>query len=110
MRRRRRGVWARPRPRGDDPANADRASLARSQMAVFDRQSPPVREAFANSLFGVAVDIVREVEARGPNDAVRAACKARGIYPCDLGTDGVVIETVRAIDAAEARALKAAAG
>jgi hypothetical protein len=104
-RRRRARYLPRP-PQDEDPGNRDRRELARQQMRAFDAQAPQVREAFANSRFGVPLDVVATVHRRGPNDAVKARLRERGLFPCDVETEGVIVETIAALDDAEAQAIR----
>jgi hypothetical protein len=90
----------------EDGGNADRRSAAIAQMWEFDGQPPEVRAAFAGSQFGVPLDIVRDVKRRGANNAVKAALAARGLFPCDVGTEGVIVMTVAEIDRAEGAHLR----
>jgi hypothetical protein len=73
---------------------------ARRDMAVFDRLEPEARAAFRDACqqFGVR-DVVELIETRGAPWAVKEALSRRGLLPYQVGTDGVVAETVRQLDA-----------
>lgn len=105
---RRRGlIWHEPRSTGPDPGMRDVAAHARREMRVFDQLEPETRSAFANSLFGPPVAAtVSEVIRRGARNDVKAVLRERGLFPCDVGTEGVVVETVKVLDREESQRLK----
>lgn len=91
-----------------DQAPADAVALARADMRVFDDQPAEVRAAFANSLYGVPVaETIASVIRRGASDEVKRVLRDRGLMPCDVGTEGVVIETIRLLDTRESQRIKA---
>lgn len=91
-----------PEEKPIDPWKPD--PRAREEMRAYDRQPAEVRAAFRESLYGAAVhDTVERVIRRGPSDAVKAIIREKGLLPCDLGTEGVVIETLRLADELDGR-------
>lgn len=77
-----------------DPNKPD--PRARSEMDVFDNLSAEQRDAIRNSRFGVALASTYATIVRGGSPPhVRDALKARGLMPCDVGTEGVLVELVR---------------
>jgi hypothetical protein len=91
------GFGLRVEPPAPDPWKPD--PRAREEMSTYDSLDPQVRAAFANSLYGAAVaDTVRSVIHHGASGQVREVLKAKGVMPCDVGTEGVIVETVRLMD------------
>lgn len=85
-------------PAPADPSKPD--PRARAEMEAFDKLKPEARVAFREALqqFSCA-EVVNLVNQRGATPAVVAAARARGLLPYQLGLDGVVVETVRQLDA-----------
>lgn len=72
---------------------------SRAEMAAFDELPVEARQRIANSAFGVQLaDIADTVKRRGASDIVKARLKERGVFPCDVGTEGVILETVAVLE------------
>lgn len=89
-----------------DPEQAGQDVASRREMRAFDQLEPSTRAAISQSAFGTAVaDTMRDIIKYGPTDGVRKALDARGVFPCDVGVDGVLLEEVNVMEAAERKRL-----
>lgn len=84
-----------PRPNEPDPR-------ARKEMKAFDALPAEARRAIAESPFGAVVaELHDQVVRRGASPAARERLKARGLMPCDAGTEGVLLEEVALLEEQE---------
>lgn len=89
-----------------DPNKPDPRSAA--EMRAFDRLPAEIRAAVAGGKYGVEVsDVVETVVRRGASNPVKERMKARGLAPCDVGTEGVVLEEIALIEERESARLAA---
>lgn len=80
---------------------------ARAEMRTFDDLSPEMRLRIANSPFGAQIEVMLEDIVRGgAPPAVRDRLKSRGLYPCDVGNEGVLLELIDILEDTERERLR----
>ena len=89
-----------------DPKKPDPRAVA--EMRAFDELTPEARARIAESAFGAQVsDLVDRTMRRGATTAIRERLQKRELAPCDVGTEGVVLEAVAILEEEERARLKA---